>query len=83
MAERESEITRLREGGKAHQAFLGEGRDRFSAGSLFLERGREEKMEHLLVKGKAGERVLGRAYGFGFHGESEEGRKGRGLAAAA
>lgn len=40
-------------------------------------------MEHLFVKGKAGERVLGRAYGFGFHGESEEGRKGRGLATAA
>lgn len=51
-------------GGKPHQAFPGEGRDLFPVGSLFLERGCEEKMEHLLAKGKAGERVLGRADGF-------------------
>lgn len=40
-------------------------------------------MEHLFAKGKAGERMLGRADGFWFCGKSKGGKKGQGLVAAA
>jgi len=40
-------------------------------------------MERLLAKGKAGEKMLGRADGFWFRGKSKGGGKGRGPVVAA